>query len=269
MLQESCLSEFIDFIKEVCDAGKTGVVTFFVEAGGWGKIQIHAGQVQQLRYGTQIGEAALSHLATTPKLRYALAQFGGEIDSQHSSSAIPIGNEKFFHAFDLAISYKSGPSSGIEIIPSAKPASPAIMDQQRKPKVLVADDSRVARACLVRLLVQAGYAVVEAASGFEVLSQMENESPNLLILDLIMPGIDGYKVLDHLRHNPRYHDFPVLILTSRDSLLDKLRGKMSNSNEYLTKPVDPDRLLTTLERYLPKDHLKPVNAPLPSYSACL
>jgi len=249
MYHESTLAEFIDFVKENCDTGESGVITFFVESGGWGKIQLRKGSVEQVRFGALTGRAALAKLAELPKIRFGLR--AGETDATHAPVPSPLGNEVFFRAFNLTV--KSRIVSPFEIGAARKPASPVAIKQpaeSRKPKVLVADDSRVARASIVRTLLPAGFQVVEAASGFDVLGQMENESPDLLILDLVMPGIDGYKVLELLRRNSRYRELPVLILTSRDSLLDKLKGKMSSSDEYLTKPVDPEHLLAVVGRYL-------------------
>ncbi|KOR30398.1 hypothetical protein TI04_06000 [Achromatium sp. WMS2] len=131
----------------------------------------------------------------------------------------------------------------------ARPPTP----QSRNAKILVADDSPTARKAISRVLIEAGYQVSEARNGFETLGQIENERPDLLLLDLIMPGIDGYGVLKALgRSQVGSRRMPIVVLTSRDSLLDKLKGMTLNCDSYLIKPVQADLLLETTHKYLPQ-----------------
>jgi twitching motility two-component system response regulator PilG len=115
-------------------------------------------------------------------------------------------------------------------------------------KILVVEDSAMARKALVRVL--AGYETVEAADGFEALGKMGEENPDLVLLDLILPKMDGYAVLAAMKKDPKYKNIPVIVLTSRDALFDKLKGKMSGTDEYLTKPIKPKEVLDKVKKYL-------------------
>ncbi|VAX10998.1 hypothetical protein MNBD_GAMMA26-1825 [hydrothermal vent metagenome] len=117
-------------------------------------------------------------------------------------------------------------------------------------KILVVEDSNLARKILVRTLDQHGFQVVEAADGLSALAQLAAEGPDLVILDLILPDIDGYEVFSRMKEDAKTADTPVIILTSRASLVDKIRGKMSGTDEYLTKPFEAEDLLQTVEKYL-------------------
>lgn len=117
-------------------------------------------------------------------------------------------------------------------------------------KVLVVEDSTISRTVITRTLSRKGYRIIEAEDGFQALAQLTNEMPDLVLLDLIMPGMDGYKVLSHMKKKEEFAKIPVIILTSRDTLFDKLRGKMSGSDEYLTKPFSSTELLDKVSQYL-------------------
>jgi DNA-binding response OmpR family regulator len=97
-----------------------------------------------------------------------------------------------------------------------------------------------------------GYEVFEAKNAHEALTDFEKRNPDLVLLDIVLPGKDGYEILAEIRQKPMYVKLPVVMLTSRDSLFDKLKGKVSDANEYLTKPFQPDQLLTIVRKYLIK-----------------
>jgi twitching motility two-component system response regulator PilG len=115
-------------------------------------------------------------------------------------------------------------------------------------KILVVEDSAMARKALVKVL--AGYEIVEAADGFEALGKLGEENPDLVLLDLILPKMDGYAVLAAMKKDPNYKNIPVIVLTSRDALFDKLKGKMSGTDEYLTKPIKPMEVIAKVRKYL-------------------
>ena len=117
-------------------------------------------------------------------------------------------------------------------------------------KILVVEDSAMARKALVRVLNDQGYETVEAADGFEALGKLSEESPDLVLLDLILPKMDGYAVLAAMKKDPTNRGIPVIVLTSRDALLDKLKGKMSGTDEYLTKPIKPKEVIDKVSKYL-------------------
>lgn len=116
--------------------------------------------------------------------------------------------------------------------------------------VLVVEDSIISRKVISNTLSPRGYRIIEAGDGFQALAQLTNEKPDLVLLDLILPGMDGYKVLSHMKKKPEFEGIPVIILTSRDTLFDKLKGKMSGSDEYLTKPFSSVELVDRVSKYL-------------------
>jgi DNA-binding response OmpR family regulator len=119
-----------------------------------------------------------------------------------------------------------------------------------KAKILIVEDSMVTRKVIARTLVARGYDVFEAKNSFEALAGIEQKKPDLILLDIILPGKDGYEILEEIKQKPMFEETPVVMLTSRDGLFDKLKGKVSGANEYLTKPFQPDELLTVVRKYL-------------------
>ncbi|MCP3853082.1 MAG: response regulator, partial [Gammaproteobacteria bacterium] len=89
-----------------------------------------------------------------------------------------------------------------------------------------------------------------AQDGFDALNKIEKIVPDLVLLDLILPKMDGYQVLNTMKSNTLTRNIPVIMLTSRDALMDKIKGKMSATDEYLTKPVNPEELMSKVEKYL-------------------
>lgn len=119
-----------------------------------------------------------------------------------------------------------------------------------KGKILIVEDSMVTRKVISRTLMASGYEVLEAKDADEALADIEARNPSLVLLDIILPGRSGYEILAEIRKMPRLAKVPVIMLTSRDSLFDKLKGKVSDADEYLTKPFQPDELLAIVKKYL-------------------
>lgn len=117
-------------------------------------------------------------------------------------------------------------------------------------KVLVVEDSMVTRKVIARTLIANNYEVSEAKDANQALDYIAHNNPDLVLLDIILPGKDGYQILAEIRKKPPLTKTPVIMLTSRDSLFDKLKGKVSDANEYLTKPFQPDELLLVVKKYL-------------------
>jgi len=115
--------------------------------------------------------------------------------------------------------------------------------------ILVVEDSSTQRKIICKMLVQSGYRILEAKDGYEALSIAEFEKPDLILLDIIMPGIDGYEVMAKMKALPDLEKVPIIMLTSRDKLIDKMRGKISGTNEYLTKPFKSKELIEKIEKY--------------------
>ncbi|MBW1812533.1 MAG: response regulator [Deltaproteobacteria bacterium] len=116
--------------------------------------------------------------------------------------------------------------------------------------VLVVEDSSTTRAVVKTTLGQMGYRVVEAVDGLEALSKLSAVKPDLILLDIILPKMDGYQILAAIKKKQALKDIPVIMLTAKDKMMDKVKGKLAGSNEYLTKPFDPNELLDIAVKYL-------------------
>jgi twitching motility two-component system response regulator PilG len=128
---------------------------------------------------------------------------------------------------------------------------PTIEDaDQAKKKILVVEDSSTTRKVIAITLGQKGYDIIEARDGLEALSRLNEEKPDLILLDIILPKMDGYKILSIIKSNAVFKDIPVIMLTSRDGFMNKVKGKLSGSAAYLTKPFDPNVLVETIEEHI-------------------
>ncbi|MDP3456449.1 PleD family two-component system response regulator [Methyloversatilis sp.] len=116
-------------------------------------------------------------------------------------------------------------------------------------KVMVIDDSNTIRRSAEIFLVQAGYQVVLAEDGFDALSKISDHHPQIIFCDIMMPRLDGYQTCALIKKNPRFAATPVVMLSSRDGLFDRARGRMVGSDEYLTKPFTKDSLLQAVSRH--------------------
>lgn len=110
-------------------------------------------------------------------------------------------------------------------------------------KVLVVDDSNTIRRSAEIFLKQGGYEVVLAEDGFDALSKVNDHAPDVVFCDILMPRLDGYQTCAIIKRNPRFARTPVIMLSSKDGLFDKARGRMVGSQDYLTKPFTKDQLL--------------------------
>jgi twitching motility two-component system response regulator PilG len=90
---------------------------------------------------------------------------------------------------------------------------------------------------------------VEAKDGLEALSKINDERPDLVLLDIILPKMDGYRILSIVKKTPELKDTPVILLTSKDGLVDKVKGRLAGSTAYLTKPFEPNDLIETVRKY--------------------
>ncbi len=122
--------------------------------------------------------------------------------------------------------------------------------ESQKKKILVVEDSSTTRKVISITLGQIGYDIVEARDGLEALGRLNDGKPNLILLDIILPKMDGYKILEIIKKNNDFKNIPVIMLTSRDGFMSKMKGRMSGATAYLTKPFDPKKLVDTIERYI-------------------
>ena len=116
-------------------------------------------------------------------------------------------------------------------------------------RVLVIDDSNTIRRSAEIFLRQGGHEVVLAEDGFDALAKVNDHAPELIFCDILMPRLDGYQTCAIIKRNPRFAHVPVIMLSSKDGLFDKARGRMVGSEDYLTKPFTKDQLLRAVESY--------------------
>ena len=118
-------------------------------------------------------------------------------------------------------------------------------------RVLVIDDSNTIRRSAEIFLRQGGHEVLLAEDGFDALGKVNDHAPELIFCDILMPRLDGYQTCAIIKRNPRFAHVPVIMLSSKDGLFDKARGRMVGSQDYLTKPFTKEQLLRTVESFRP------------------
>lgn len=117
-------------------------------------------------------------------------------------------------------------------------------------KVMVIDDSKTIRRTAETLLKKAGCEVITATDGFEALSLIADKRPDLIFVDIMMPRLDGYQTCALIKRNQTYRDIPVIMLSSKDGLFDRARGRLVGSDHYLTKPFTKDELLGSIREHI-------------------
>jgi twitching motility two-component system response regulator PilG len=119
-------------------------------------------------------------------------------------------------------------------------------------KVMIIDDSNTIRRSAEIFLVQAGCQVVLAEDGFDALAKIADQQPDVIFCDIMMPRLDGYQTCALIKKNPRFSAMPVIMLSSKDGLFDRARGRMVGSDQYLTKPFTKNSLLQSVATFAPK-----------------
>lgn len=161
--------------------------------------------------------------------RYHFKESKTAFDHSHKRELVNIPNLSLFHLFEVQ--------------------SPERL-MHSFTKILVVEDSGLIRKSIVQTLELEKYNIIEAQDGEEALAKINNELPDIVLLDLILPKIDGYEVLSQIKKLRKLRVMPVIVLTSRDTLFDKLKGKMSGTDEYLTKPFEREDLLFKISQYV-------------------
>lgn len=123
------------------------------------------------------------------------------------------------------------------------------LEQLRTIKVMVIDDSNTIRRTAEIFLKSAGCEIILAEDGFDALSKITNEHPDIIFVDIMMPKLDGYQTCSLIKRNARYKSIPVIMLSSKDGLFDRARGRMVGSDQYLTKPFTKETLLEAVQTY--------------------
>ena len=117
-------------------------------------------------------------------------------------------------------------------------------------KVMVIDDSKTIRRTAETLLSKAGCEVITAVDGFDALAKIADSQPSIIFVDIMMPRLDGYQTCALIKNNSAFQSTPVIMLSSKDGLFDRAKGRIVGSDQYLTKPFSKDELLSAI-----KDHL--------------
>jgi twitching motility two-component system response regulator PilH len=117
-------------------------------------------------------------------------------------------------------------------------------------KILAVDDSDTELTVLTGLLRRHGYTVATASNAEQAISALEHETPDLILLDVVMPGVNGYQLCRSLRRDPRWSKLPIIMITSRDQTSDREWGLKQGASEYLTKPVLDEDLIATLGAFI-------------------
>ncbi len=117
-------------------------------------------------------------------------------------------------------------------------------------KVMVIDDSKTIRRTAETLLKKEGCDVVTATDGFEALSKIADQQPQIIFVDIMMPRLDGYQTCALIKNNQMFRNTPVIMLSSKDGLFDKAKGRIVGSEQYLTKPFSREELLSAIRRHV-------------------
>ena len=137
----------------------------------------------------------------------------------------------------------------------SEPASEAVAageSTSRVAKVMVIDDSKTIRRTAEALLKKEGFEVILATDGFEALSMIADHQPDLILLDIMMPRLDGYQTCALIKHHRVFRHTPVVMLSSKDGLFDRARGRVVGSDNYITKPFTREELLSVIEQHTAK-----------------
>lgn len=118
-------------------------------------------------------------------------------------------------------------------------------------KIMVIDDSKTIRRTAETLLKKVGCNVITATDGFDALAKIADSHPDIIFVDIMMPRLDGYQTCALIKNNSAFKSTPVIMLSSKDGLFDKAKGRIVGSDQYLTKPFSKDELLNTIRNHMP------------------
>lgn len=189
--------------------------------------QPHASNEQLLLAGVQRWEQAERHSRS----------FDGQLNLAKAYLNLHRSNDAIAHL-----------RNAVELRPDAHKVRKTLAQLRSRKLVLAVDDSVTIRRIVSILLERNGYRVNLACDGEEALSRICEEKPDLVLLDVVMPGMNGYQVCRAFRQDDRFAKIPVVILSS--SLLDRIKGKLSGVTDYMSKPFEPEQLIRTMSRYL-------------------
>lgn len=118
-------------------------------------------------------------------------------------------------------------------------------------KVMVIDDSKTIRRTAETLLKKVGCNVITAIDGFDALALIADTRPDIIFVDIMMPRLDGYQTCALIKNNSSFKSTPVIMLSSKDGLFDKAKGRIVGSDQYLTKPFSKEELIGAITKHIP------------------
>lgn len=118
------------------------------------------------------------------------------------------------------------------------------------PKIMVVDDSKTIRRTAETLLQREGYSVITAEDGFEALAKIADHRPDIIFVDIMMPRLDGYQTCALIKNNSEFRSIPVIMLSSKDGLFDKAKGRIVGSDQYVTKPFSKVEILEAIANHI-------------------
>ncbi|UAW98236.1 twitching motility response regulator PilG [Halopseudomonas nanhaiensis] len=127
-------------------------------------------------------------------------------------------------------------------------------------KVMVIDDSKTIRRTAETLLKKVGCTVITAVDGFDALAKIADNHPDIIFVDIMMPRLDGYQTCALIKNNSAFRSTPVIMLSSKDGLFDKAKGRIVGSDQYLTKPFSKEELLGAIRAHVPQSDKKMAGA---------
>jgi len=127
------------------------------------------------------------------------------------------------------------------------------------PTIMIVDDSKTIRRTAETLLQREGFSVVTAEDGFEALAKIAALKPDIIFVDIMMPRLDGYQTCALIKNNPEFKNTPVIMLSSKDGLFDKAKGRIVGSDQYVTKPFSKVEILEAVQSYIPTSTLDSQN----------
>jgi len=229
--------EAVKVLYGLCIGRHTGIFYIVTSEGHGATISLAEGMILEIAYLKLRGVKALSMMQKVSTAKYVFKQDLSLRDKQLTNLDYLPANNVIFSRLGMNDNFIN--------------CAPSFMGNEIK-KILVVDDSPLSRKVIVNVFAGQSYDITEAVDGIEAMNKMQQVTPDLVLLDLILPEMDGYEVLNAMKKSGTLKKIPVIMLTSRDALMDKLRGKMSATDEYLTKPVNPEELMSKVKKYLRK-----------------
>ena len=226
-------SQAINTLKSLCKEKRTGTLFLLTDAGHGSTVSIYRGDIINVFHLMKGGWEAVELLK---EVKQASCFFNDGPSFTHDArteyAPLP-DNETIFEELTS--------TDGAVAAEQAVPTGPK--------KILVVDDSKSARKIVTDYLSGKDYIIHEAVDGMDAVEKVNSIKPDLILLDLLLPKLDGYGVLHVIRQKEEFKSIPVIAITSLDTPFDKLKGK-SHTDEYLTKPVSEEQLLDKVKQYI-------------------